>query len=655
MDMNEKLLLLNEIEKQYPVEQWVVGDLHVWPIVRNDIAFKILGSTTKTKSHNSNNATRLKFDENEKHHYVNLKEEQDFLLISNFDHRINIDRKYFNRFTDSVKYYLNKKGYKSVTLEHNIRNNKDMFFEDWYTIDELLYSDTPIILANMELPEFEKVEKAINGVIFNTVAKDKMLKKTKIYEISIDIIRKAKRITKILEITKPKGIFLVNFTAHYNIAWSYAAFKYGIPSIDIQHGNHYPLIYHNWYKNPEGGYNSLPKIFTCWTKEDHQKLKNWLDISKSHRSVNIGNVWSEFWRANKFQLISKDDQSSLSLSDNKIFILITLQPMIYLEGWQQNIPDFILKFIENTPDNYKFLIRYHPAMNNIFIEEKNSCEQILKKYIEKGKVETKLSSNLPLFLLLENTKLHITAHSTCVREALEFGVGSIVIHKYANTIFDNEIKQRNQVLYCDNYEDIVEKSRFFIYEEKKQMKLCNNTKKIYDFFKTLYDTQIIDNKPIEMNNIIPIENINQLNYLLIKEKCELLGIETDLLINAIVRDLLNKRKLNILDKLIKDLINIPSDYYFMNGKLLYIEENYEKAIVNFQNYFINIINKTEHNIFIGEKHLLSAYFYTAQSYFALKEFDQSEIYFKKCIELTKNNHEKAKEMISRIREIRTDK
>ena len=57
MDRSEVMDLINEIEEKFPVDTWVVDDIHVWPLIRIPLAMSLYKEDMG--SHGDNNTKPL--------------------------------------------------------------------------------------------------------------------------------------------------------------------------------------------------------------------------------------------------------------------------------------------------------------------------------------------------------------------------------------------------------------------------------------------------------------------------------------------------------------------------------------------------------------------------------------------------------------------
>jgi len=179
----------------------------------------------------------------------------------------------------------------------------------------------------------------------------------------------------------------------------------------------------------------LPDGFLCWDDRSVATISKWAQ-NKGIRVLNIGNPW--FLR---FQKNTPDDRLvSEALDQGKIHnenpdrpsVLVTLQwglksinPDARFNGV---MTDALEKVILDTENVYNWILRLHPVQLRGKEREMTLC--YLRKAFGEEKAQSWLTSSyIPLPVVLRQTDLHITYHSTVVIEAAWMGVRSALLNQ----------------------------------------------------------------------------------------------------------------------------------------------------------------------------------------------------------------------------------
>jgi len=212
--------------------------------------------------------------------------------------------------------------------------------------------------------------------------------------------------------------------------------KKGIPVYDLQHGAiaEEDPVYREKYR-VSTPIEDLPDGFLCWDDRSVATISKWAQ-NKGIRVLNIGNPW--FLR---FQKNTPDDRLvSEALDQGKIHnenpdrpsVLVTLQwglksinPDARFNGV---MTDALEKVILDTENVYNWILRLHPVQLRGKEREMTLC--YLRKTFGEEKTQSWLTSSyIPLPVVLRQTDLHITYHSTVVIEAAWMGVRSALLNQ----------------------------------------------------------------------------------------------------------------------------------------------------------------------------------------------------------------------------------
>lgn len=459
MKSSEVIDLLNELEKCYPVDQWTIESIHVWPFIRMQIVANIFVEylKTSTKQHELKgvfthprsfngilqravNITRFsKAYLTDYSHNSRASKKVYAVFMSDGFARTFIKNAWYSNYYDPLISYFkqNNMGYLHLEFKHNYlipRYSQSIFIQpyfDYLTIKNMLFPRCRYFKKET-LPQFEDLT---------------VFLKSKNLNISIPSLDQiGDRVSRILMISsyyerlfekvKPKIGFFVSYYNDYGMAFNLACRRRGIPSVDIQHGFQGELnpAYGRWDKIPTSGYELLPSIFMVWGKREETAILDWCkDVYSWHRPIVGGNLWLTLWREGRLDAINYYDQKISSIKNkypDPINVFFTLQA-----GFSEyEIMKSMLETIRNTQNKWLWWLRLPSTMLN-------QKDNIKKLFRDNGinKFELDSASNLPLYALLRHVDVHVTHCSSTVIEAESFGVPSVLVNEYALELFPEQI------------------------------------------------------------------------------------------------------------------------------------------------------------------------------------------------------------------------
>ncbi|MCU1764186.1 hypothetical protein NTD83_01430 [Pseudomonas protegens] len=225
------------------------------------------------------------------------------------------------------------------------------------------------------------------------------------------------RFYRVLRSKQPKIVLVVTYYNIFGFSLIAAANALGIKTIDLQHGVQGPghFAYGSWGRVPEGGWDTLPRLFWNWTAEDVANINSW--GGESHSGILGGRIFSQYLNEVDVEFSAYHTLTHrIKHSGCTRVVLVTLQPI--------ECEDFIgaLRDAIQSPefDSVFWLFRLHPAM----MEKKDFYSSLL----EKRNSDLSLCSNLPLDYILKLADLHITLNSSVTIEAALEGVPTLLDH-----------------------------------------------------------------------------------------------------------------------------------------------------------------------------------------------------------------------------------
>lgn len=459
--MNSRIDIKNfilEIEQKFPVNDWKINGVHLWPILRirlyfyllNQVeskpAIKVESKPTIKVSNQINNYKIILYKRLITYPKIRMKK---ILLIWNYlkwfkllppkkylflgydSHRVNYKGKRFNRYFDVFidEYKLQSK---AMYFECDV-----LFFDQQYN-KELIYKfNEPYIgflnyqklIGKQQLIHFKSkgYDFFLDFLTQNQITKNFPIdySKMNIEKWFVSFFSRVEFFKKVLHKIKPKKILILCYYSEDSIfALTVAANQMGIKTIEMQHGpqTEIHLAYGSWSNIPKEGYDILPREYWCWDNYSQSIIGKWAKNNPLYQVNVVGNPWIDYWAKNK---------SICKYSD---YILYSLQPSpLTIE---KLFPQVIIDFIKNKP--YKWFLRLHPRQ----LPEMNTIKEYLKEkgILELVNIDDATNDALPL--LLANAKIHLTHFSGSAIEADCLNVFSVLINETAITSFPKLITEK---------------------------------------------------------------------------------------------------------------------------------------------------------------------------------------------------------------------
>lgn len=441
------------METMFPVEQWCINEIDLWPYIRIKIYFEMLTALNPEEPIKNKNVGKIKFHNKLNKgisaiasffrlqlFYLKLKKKK-ILFFGSHIHRVFQDDKYFNRFYDSIVDLHNLKN--EVYMVEYQKVYRDNFNQKAIIPLTKYLNDYKLLLKFKKNPYNNKADIQLNGY------EDFMLH---LNNFNIDPLRLGVSKQQLLNwANKMKGIqgFFVRFyknvnpnkvvfLGYYGFDDLYAALitanSLKIKTIDFQHGpqTNIHMAYSNWTRVPEKGYNTMPKVFWNWDENSKKNIDAWANKIDTISTKVFGQPYIAYWmnRPNK-----------LNASNNGEVILYSMQTSP-LELFTPKLINLIKQ------SEYNWIFRLHPR-NNVDIEH---IEKFLKKNGINNNAIIQDSIAEPLPQVLNRSILHITNYSGCTIEAKMMGVPTVLVHKVGMEMFNTYI-DNTLVYYLDQKDD----------------------------------------------------------------------------------------------------------------------------------------------------------------------------------------------------------
>lgn len=454
---NEEIIrYLNTIEKNFPIQTWVVEGINIWPIIRIDLRF----SLTRINEYKNDLSMKHKIKEVLKiaqgiPKYVlsflrdwnknDIPHQSDLVFLTDPDVRIPLNNTQYDRICDPIIEKAKKNNVSSFVLEKSYklkipRFNKSFFiqpFIDFTIIFHILFNKKNIEDKIDQLPQYKKFVMKISQEHARIPAPTA----SRVAQIIMAILGIKKFFLPILQKIKPKAGFVVSYYNPICMGFILACKDLGIKTGDIQHGvqGEHHVSYGSWSNVPKTGYGLLPEIFLVWSEHEKKSIEQWSKkIEKNHRPVISGNLFLEMWKDDKNKLI-KAYRIILNKTKKKynLHILLTLQPLYDTVTFIQEITSII-----KEDKNIQWWIRFHYSTEE---EERRKVEALLREQ-NIDNIEIDHANILPLPPIMQAINLHITYNSSCILEAATFDVPSIGLNKDVTNMYPHEM-QRGILVY----------------------------------------------------------------------------------------------------------------------------------------------------------------------------------------------------------------
>lgn len=469
MKASEITILFNYLERNFPVEQWTMQGIRIWPCIRINLTFALFRADLATGEKKSNKQSRwiniLKSETKSVtgfakyiHAYMadyrkNSRPSQhaDCVFLSDGVPSNLIDGYRFNVLIDPfIRHIKDRKlSFFSMTTQHTYltpRNNPSMYIQsklDFLRIKNA-FLRKGVDAANENLIGFDNFIRYLKDSNLPLPAPDIRSLRGQISTIRVF----ADFYTKILKAVRPSLVFIVCYYSNDGFALTLACRELGIPSIDIQHGaqGEFHHAYGRWSNVPETGFELLPSLFWCWNESDADTIRQWSSkVSKYHKPIVGGNLWLAEWQGNNEFVLYYDNLIN-TIKESKpetVNILVTPLPD------DRHGFEIIMQAMRLSDPSWRWWIRLHPMQ----VDKKQAMEQLLDAHEIKG-YELDSATDLPLYALLRHMDIHITQFSSVVIEAESFGVPSIITTKSGEELFPQQIKTGWAVA-AYSFEDVI--------------------------------------------------------------------------------------------------------------------------------------------------------------------------------------------------------
>ena len=450
-------------ELTHRVEDYVVDGWHVWPFLRSAVCNQWL-TTDNPKNNIAKSIARplwkiLRYLKvlykdiliSNKTNKIVVSDLIEVLFLTISERRVSLNGVFYDIYFDPFLEYIHQGGFNTLVFDEG--KYVDPKHSHSINISNLLYKKTLkyslVSKKNKEPKWFSEYQILLNKVIGRQVSWGEIDDKIKLCTNQSLVIESW------LKSTNLKLLFLVGWYNSVPMAFTLAAHRCGIKTIDFQHGvqgvSHF--AYSSWFKTPKNGYEVVPNIFWCWGKTSADDLiANNPSFSEKIIAIGGGNLWLNQW------LNIKKSTSSFVLAENKYKNVRRVIVSLNLD-----VCKLLIDAIAASPENWVWMIRFHPSRK---IEDRIIDMEKLNSTGHQN-IDFDRANKQLLYELFNDCDVHVTEVSTCSLEALAFGIQSVIIGssdlgKEGKKAYSNFIEKK-LMLTTDTMEGLIDAIRSAIY------------------------------------------------------------------------------------------------------------------------------------------------------------------------------------------------
>lgn len=432
---------------------WIVENTHLWPLYRLELyRLMFIDRTKQQKKRNARpeiapTLRKCKTSEAGSDIHSNI------WLVSDGVSFSSLGDDEFERFCSPVFTTLCEMGHTSVLIDRASSNPRKTTIPTrwWAPITQRAKLIGILRAAITPDARHQWIIKQISSIAIQVGIKLPQLGSKRFNAMSNAVLSLAKKLEGKMRSEHVKAVFVVGYYDVGGYAYTLAANRIGIASIDIQHGvtGEFHLAYSNWNVQPSVELSLLPKKYLCWSREDARVIQKWAnkhDRTKRQTFVS-GHPFLEAWRKGDIHLPEQTENIIKKLTmhaEGRPIVLVTLQPNLCCS---KSLAPILKTWIEKP--NVTWWIRTHPLAQS----DRTIIQSLLKQYqVHHWNIEE--VSSLPLPALLQRTCVHTTHSSSTVIEAELLGVPSFIWSEYGEQLFEKQI-QRGTATRIDGGKDFV--------------------------------------------------------------------------------------------------------------------------------------------------------------------------------------------------------
>lgn len=426
---------LTEIESRFPVAQWSVGSVPIWPLMRvrwflgewaSHYVAPASGAGAKAKGLAmrllTGPARAMLAQSRDRQHAPSGSLRRDLLFLSDGVSYGKLGGRWVERFCDPVIRAAAARGLTSLLLSPSYafrlpRATPSRFIQPKLDRANALGA----LLAATSRGEAHLP--GIEGVCAWVVAQGfgaSFLHPEKVLSDGLRLAAQSRVHARLLRQTRPRLAFVVSYYGIEGMAFVLACHRAGVTVVDLQHGAPGELhpAYAGLPKPLHRVHALVPDRFWVWSDWERRLIANWA-ADTGHRAVVGGDPWMSVWEDHRgwpgVKESSAQADALLARAAGRPVVLITLQ-----WGFKESEQlEPMQRVIAAGQGRCEFWVRLHPSM----LERREQVRALLKTA---GRHELDEPTDLPLQAVLSRSTVHVTHSSSTAVEAAQFGVPTVV-------------------------------------------------------------------------------------------------------------------------------------------------------------------------------------------------------------------------------------
>jgi len=438
---------IEECEQSYPVSEWQVDGVPVWPMIRIEGRSEVLlGAGGDVSSGPAKNPTAmarawrllgglatplttpLRSMPDWKHEILKLRPVDALFLGDGVSHDC-IDGVWRDRYCAPLAEALEADGKNSLLMQprpQRLPRERPTYSALWIDAWGQFYSRVrPARSAH--LPGLAQVRQHLQRSGMDlTLLNEAILKR-----MGVRVSAMARMFDTVLAKTTPTVGLAVNYYWPIGYAFNLACRRRNVLSVDIQHGGQDGCheAYNRWSGLPAAGYPVLPAVFWNWHRNDVDAINDWARTLPTpwHRALRGGHPQITEWLDGKN---SHAGHALAAIADVKhrhpgaLDVLVALQDVPGYDAVWSGLADLIV----SSPASWRWWLRKHPVSNN-----DPGLQKLLSLKLPNVVVEE--ASRLPLPALLMNVDTVLTLMSSIAFDASFFGHRTIFLTEDARSFW----------------------------------------------------------------------------------------------------------------------------------------------------------------------------------------------------------------------------
>lgn len=443
------LVLVEDIERRFPVANWNAGDLDVWPLVRvslyNDMYWQSLGRAVVAPRGSrcpalAPLAARLRDawkSRSDLKHWVARPKRAHAILLGDgvcVDYTGDAWR---DRYGEPLVAALEERGLDTFVMQRGVFHRRPWHRPTFAASvieaqGRWRSSKRPV---HVDLPAHDEVLEYLAAASVHAPS----LHRHKLEERANLVAATATEFERVLRIVRPSLAFVVSYYSGAAPALVLACRRQGILTIDLQNcpqeGAHDA---YRWWSLPPKGYTVLPAIFWNWTERDAEHIRQWTRKLEApwHRSVWGGHTQRAAFLAENNSSACRGIRNPTEAEAGGTFdreILVALQSV---HGYR-TLWSMLAEQIESAPASWRWWIRRHPAS-----PPDDQAEYACLLSIRKPNVVIDQASQTPLPALFQRVTHVVSLASGTTAEAAMFGLPAFFLRDEARARFADVIDRK---------------------------------------------------------------------------------------------------------------------------------------------------------------------------------------------------------------------